>query len=699
MQDEEFRKTHHEQLLMCLQNVDGEYDDDEEEGDGQVEDDHQVEGDEAGNSDKETQPNDENDEEEEGEYSVEELATFFSTLPSPYTAGKDDEWDDIITPMDGTAHYSLLTKMNHDCNPNILVLYQTHGWGRNHPLVAYCVALQDIAPGDELTISYIKTDDSYQERQAALVNYGFQCECQKCKNESGDSTCSNVPESGETKALQQDEEENLFGSDSESESPEEKNDDIDNLFGGDDESDEVENDSGYATGDDDAENDNVDGETKLKQALERFEEEFNKSATASIPLKYLAPASTHVLKICSSVLDETKPNGHGTTAEVERIRVYLSDCMRAVRDRHFLNCRQVGTEMESLLYQELQTKGSWPAMWYRHAYWCACIAAAIGYAHGCTSFLMAMQYLDKAMIMGQARRDSPVQGLISYVEHFAHSMAAAPCPPAIDATVMDCKEHEETLQSQGLSKPIQYPAAEAETTNFLDFARSLASQSEPIVVRSFAKEWRAVSKWRNLRDLAQSHGHRLVPIEVGSMDTGMKEELVSFRTFVATYLAPSTQSACTSLQQATDPSSSIAYLAQHPLLDQIPALYEDVPQQPYGLKPTHVNIWMGTGGTRTPLHFDSYDNVFVQLVGAKYVRLYDQSETSNLYVSKDSKYGLQGNMSAVNCEMEDFDKHPKAKQAKYTEVLLLPGDSLFIPARCWHYVRSLSTSISVNYWF
>jgi hypothetical protein len=67
--------------------------------------------------------------------------------------------------------------------------------------------------------------------------------------------------------------------------------------------------------------------------------------------------------------------------------------------------------------------------------------------------------------------------------------------------------------------------------------------------------------------------------------------------------------------------------------------------------------------------------------------------------SSKSVYGLQGNMSEVDGEQEDWEKHPSAKEAAYTEVLLLPGDCLYIPARTWHYVRSLSTSVSINFWF
>jgi lysine-specific demethylase 8 len=180
----------------------------------------------------------------------------------------------------------------------------------------------------------------------------------------------------------------------------------------------------------------------------------------------------------------------------------------------------------------------------------------------------------------------------------------------------------------------------------------------------------------------------------------MKEAVVPFRRFIAKYLSASAKKDCWSIDDAvTAANDSIAYLAQHPLLDQIPALCRDIDMNPCGVRPSNINIWMGTGGTRTPLHFDTYDNLLVQLVGAKYVRLYKKESSPQLYISKDKNYGGQGNMSELDCEREDFEKHPLSKDCNYTEVLLFPGDCLFIPSREWHYVRSLSTSVSVNYWF
>jgi hypothetical protein len=196
---------------------------------------------------------------------------------------------------------------------------------------------------------------------------------------------------------------------------------------------------------------------------------------------------------------------------------------------------------------------------------------------------------------------------------------------------------------------------------------------------------------------------------------GMAEQLMPFRRFIQTYLMASTKRGIWSLPLMTEcddmtPLSSVAYLAQHPLLRQIPAFSEGTDLCPAicgALGPEKVNAWIGTGGTRTPLHYDSMDNIFVQIVGIKYVRIYTADQTPNLYVlqsgsdddSKVSSYAKQGNMSALDCEREDWAKHPDAANAKYTEALLFPGDTLFIPKGAWHYVRSLTTSFSGNYWF
>jgi hypothetical protein len=213
---------------------------------------------------------------------------------------------------------------------------------------------------------------------------------------------------------------------------------------------------------------------------------------------------------------------------------------------------------------------------------------------------------------------------------------------------------------------------------------------------------------RELNVFAENHGHRVVPIEKGIMteESGLKEQLITIKEFISSFLDPSSSKLVwpAGLSKEISAQSSIAYLAQHHLFEQIPDLLNDIEASPSLCGkdgPTHVNTWIGTGGTRTPCHYDSYDNLLVQVVGAKYVRLYHPSETEKLHVMKQSEtsYGKQGNISSVDCEFEDYSLHPMAEHAKYSETVLFPGDCIYIPSRHWHYVRSCCTSASVNFWF
>jgi len=629
---------------------------------------------------------DPNGQDGEWDYSVDEIATYLSSLfidedgtvkdqagAATTDNGEEqvrdtqgDDLDYIFPPLDGTAMYATVCKMNHSCDPNVIVLYKRQGWGSRHPLTAYCVALRDIAPGDELTISYIDLQDSYIERQAALENYGFRCNCSKCQREcavKGDIT----PIKSATKEY------DVFGED----------DDCDSN--GDAETDP---DDAVAT---------EDGEQVLQQVLERLDTAVNHSKFGSIPLPMLAPVSTFVIQTAGTGLLEQL--GDDVIANL------LELCLNGVRERDFCLCEIAGYDLHSTLYSMLQTGSTWPSVHYREAFWCSCLVAAIGYTHVC-NFLTALDVLDKGFALGLPRVDDRIRFFFSYVEQHATGMAVGPFPSAIKGMIPDYREafYSNLVREKGLSKPIQFPIRQVSEFMPVDiFQSKYVSLSQPVTIRRFAVEWPAISKWQDLQYLVKNHGHRLVPIELGSMmANNMKEELTSFRSFTGSFLIESAKREYWSLGDAADASSRIAFLAQHPLSSQIPSLQDDLDIRPIlcgRCGPSHVYTWMGTGGTRTPLHYDSYDNLFVQVVGAKYVRLYDPSEASKLYASSKSAYGLQGNMSDIDCEREDWEEHPLAREAVYTEVILLPGDCLYIPARAWHYIRSLSTSISVNFWF
>jgi lysine-specific demethylase 8 len=84
------------------------------------------------------------------------------------------------------------------------------------------------------------------------------------------------------------------------------------------------------------------------------------------------------------------------------------------------------------------------------------------------------------------------------------------------------------------------------------------------------------------------------------------------------------------------------------------------------------------------------------VVGSKYIRLYAPDQTPKLYANT---HTLTSNTSQVDCENPDLTRFPLFSSAEYWECVLGEGATLYIPPGWWHYVRSLSVSFSVSFWF
>ncbi|NHZ33496.1 cupin-like domain-containing protein [Massilia rubra] len=106
-------------------------------------------------------------------------------------------------------------------------------------------------------------------------------------------------------------------------------------------------------------------------------------------------------------------------------------------------------------------------------------------------------------------------------------------------------------------------------------------------------------------------------------------------------------------------------------------------------------FWLGPAGTVTPLHCDYDDNIFAQVWGSKRIFLAPPHHDEFLYPSQANAI-LFG--SPVDPEAPDFDKFPLARQAAMIEVIVNPGDMLYVPAGWYHQVRALTFSLSANRW-
>lgn len=106
-------------------------------------------------------------------------------------------------------------------------------------------------------------------------------------------------------------------------------------------------------------------------------------------------------------------------------------------------------------------------------------------------------------------------------------------------------------------------------------------------------------------------------------------------------------------------------------------------------------FWLGPAGTVTPLHCDYDDNIFAQIWGTKRIFLAPPHHDEFLYPSEANAI-LFG--SPFDPEAPDFEKFPLARQASMVEVIVNPGDLLYVPAGWYHQVRALTFSLSANRW-
>ena len=348
----------------------------------------------------------------------------------------------------------------------------------------------------------------------------------------------------------------------------------------------------------------------------------------------------------------------------------------------------------------------------------------------------AIKLLDMALIMtGAPRREVMIENFFSKLQELLDEEY----PPNKRRKVED-RFPTSSFRAPKLLFPIRKCSMSLSA-----FEKHLSSFS-PIVITRATSHWPALNErsWNEPLYLLKKTfgGRRLIPIELGRSytDEGWGQTIIPFRDFMKRYLLrePKDSNASVphnddlqdsySYRAERDPSEDqIAYLAQHDLFAQIPSLRADIsipdfcyttpPPSTYPtttkrqppLEEPLLNAWFGPAGTISPLHTDPYHNILCQVVGKKYIRLYAPGEGGKLYPrgmeGEKGKEVDMSNTSAVPIEMVEMDldeegnEFTRFRHAKYVETVLEEGQCLYIPVGWWHYVRSLTVSFSVSFWW
>ena len=404
--------------------------------------------------------------------------------------------------------------------------------------------------------------------------------------------------------------------------------------------------------------------------------------------------------------------------------------------------------------------------------------------------------LDKALIMtGAPLRETLVESLLNALQHVT-------TPEEIEVEDEGGRPSKRRKLSEPLfpcdmvpAPEIKYPIPRVSGPSFDSIEHHIRKVRTPLVITGAVDHWPAMSArpWSS-RDYWLDRtfgGRRLVPVEVGRSytDEEWSQQIIEFREFIDKYIS----------RDDRDEAEQTGYMAQHDLLSQIPALRKDIGIPDYcfieppgpepgtpvylkkrreqaeqnmvssgknkrGISHAHaleasdyeadgdddedaewrvpndpvINTWIGPAWTISPLHHDPYHNILVQVVGAKYVRLYSpHTPASKIYPrgmepvpesedNGDNRNGRSNNASTQHvqenqarlidmsntsqvdlasielspAESDQWDATwPGFLQADYVETVLKEGECLYIPVGWWHYVRGLKGGISVSFWW
>ena len=107
-----------------------------------------------------------------------------------------------------------------------------------------------------------------------------------------------------------------------------------------------------------------------------------------------------------------------------------------------------------------------------------------------------------------------------------------------------------------------------------------------------------------------------------------------------------------------------------------------------------LNLWLGSANATARLHYDASANLFTQITGRKRFLLAPPRVAHRLYpFSKVHPGHRQAQLDPAATNVSAF---PLFRRRLLQEVVVHPGDTLYIPPFYWHQVTSLDASVSVN---
>jgi hypothetical protein len=213
--------------------------------------------------------------------------------------------------------------------------------------------------------------------------------------------------------------------------------------------------------------------------------------------------------------------------------------------------------------------------------------------------------------------------------------------------------------------------------------------SRPLVLTGVAADWPALKNW-SPQDLKTRFGHLDVQIQAErSADPKYEQNKMNHQRKVrlADFVDQVLAGGATNDYYLTANNEALRRPEFAPLLKDIGTLHEVCNRDEL---PQRSSFWFGPAGTVTPLHHDTLMLMHTQIVGRKRWRFISPLETPKLY----NHFRVY---SPIDLDAPDLVRHPDFASVKVLEVIVEPGETIFLPLGWWHQVTSLDVSLSFSY--
>jgi hypothetical protein len=220
------------------------------------------------------------------------------------------------------------------------------------------------------------------------------------------------------------------------------------------------------------------------------------------------------------------------------------------------------------------------------------------------------------------------------------------------------------------------------------FLRDFYTTGRPVIITGMMDDWPARTKW-TFDFFQQNYGDAQVQVQFGRNSDELYElkklkhqKTLAFGVYVD--LVRNAGRTNDFYMTANNDSQNRQALA---------GLWQDIVSIPEYLDPEiagHGFLWFGPAGTITPFHHDLTNNFMAQVMGRKRVLIVPACEIPLMY-------NVEHCFTPVDGRNIDLDRFPAMRDVRVQECIIGPGDVLFLPVGCWHFVEGLDVSVTVSF--